>query len=189
VSTQSPAPAALALRPGSAADVDIVVGLLDRAVEWLVAQGRTGQWGDQTWSSQPHRVERIGGMLRDNELTVAWSGDEPVGVIVVGDQHAPYVDPPPARERYIHLLVTSPAVRGQGVGTTLLDHVREQTRRAGIPLLRVDSWGGGDRKLVAYYVSQGFTPVATFNRDGWEGQVYEQWLGERPDQSGGTSRN
>ena len=40
-----------ALRTGSTADLDAVLALLDGAVRWLVAQGRTGQWGDQPWSA------------------------------------------------------------------------------------------------------------------------------------------
>ncbi|MGW2083460.1 hypothetical protein ACWCOW_42655, partial [Streptomyces sp. NPDC001939] len=31
-------------RKGGAADIPAIVGLFDGAMEWLVSQGRTGQW-------------------------------------------------------------------------------------------------------------------------------------------------
>lgn len=43
----------LSVRPGGRADVDAVLGLLDRATEWLVALGRTDQWGTGLHSSNP----------------------------------------------------------------------------------------------------------------------------------------
>ena len=35
------------IRPGTVEDVPIVLGLLDKAVRWLVARGRPGQWGTE----------------------------------------------------------------------------------------------------------------------------------------------
>ena len=40
--------------------------------------------------------------------------------------------------------------------------------------MRVDCWAGGDRRLVAYYVSEGFTPVEEIEvRPGTSVQVFE----------------
>jgi hypothetical protein len=47
------------LRPAAVADLPIVLGLLDGAVEWLVALGRTAQWADQPWSARPAYVPAI----------------------------------------------------------------------------------------------------------------------------------
>jgi hypothetical protein len=50
----------------------------------------------------------------------------------------------------------------------------EETRRAGVRLLRVDCWAGGGGELVAYYERHGFTPTETFLAGSWPGQVLAQ---------------
>ncbi len=42
--------------------------------------------------------------------------------------------------------------------------VREYTVAEGVCLLRVDCWSGGDRRLVAYYTNEGFTPLEEIER-------------------------
>ena len=44
----------------------------------------------------------------------------------------------------------------------------------GIGLLRVDCWAGGDRRLVSYYASEGFTPTQEIEvRPGTSVQTFE----------------
>jgi hypothetical protein len=44
-------------------------------------------------------------------------------------------------------------------------------------LLRVDCYAGDDRKLVAYYEGNGFTPTEPFTVEGrWPGQVLARRL-------------
>jgi GNAT superfamily N-acetyltransferase len=86
------------------------------------------------------------------------------------------VQPASEPELYVHLLLADPARRGAGVGAQLLEHAREEAFERGIELLRVDCWAGGDGRLIAYYEAQGFTRTATFDADGWPGQVLEQRL-------------
>jgi hypothetical protein len=50
----------------------------------------------------------------------------------------------------------------------------EETRRAGVRLLRVDCWAGGGGELVAFYERHGFTPTETFRSGSWPGQVLAQ---------------
>ncbi len=166
----------LSLRPGTPTDRGAVVRLLDESVAWLVSRGRADQWGSEPWTGNDARVSRIHGMLDDNHSIVAERDGQVVGVIVFGSSNPPYVADPPVPQRYIHLLVVAPPERGNGVGGVLLERVRAETRAAGISLLRVDSFGGGDRRLVRYYVEQGFVPTDTFHRGDWVGQLYEQYL-------------
>ncbi len=166
----------VALRPGRSSDADEILRLFDESVVWLAARGRQGQWGAEPWSTDPLRRERVQRMLADHDPTIAESDGQVVAALVTGRTAPPYIPPCREPELYIHLLISSPALRGSGLGSRLLGHARDLARTAGIGLLRVDSWGGGDRKLVAYYVGQGFTPVAAFDRDGWVGQLYEQRL-------------
>ena len=162
----------MTLRTGSAADLPGVVRLMDRAVEWLVAQGRTGQWGDQPWSASQRRVERLRQMIEDGELLVL----EQDGAVVAALAHGPvahsYVPPAGECEDYVLLLVSDPAVRG--TGRRLLDESWERARARGIGLQRVDCYGGDDGKLVRFYESAGFTRAALFDVDGWPGQLLER---------------
>ncbi|HEV2528436.1 MAG TPA: GNAT family N-acetyltransferase [Thermomicrobiales bacterium] len=167
---------ALHLRAATSDDHGEVIRLLDESVMWLVSRGRSNQWGSEPWTGNETRMSRIYGMLQDNDGIVAERAGRIVGVAVVGQSNPPYVPDVVVPQRYIHLLIAAPSERGNGVGSVLLERIRADTRAAGIRLLRVDSFGGGDRRLVNYYVGQGFTPTETFHRGNWVGQLYEQYL-------------
>ncbi|HET6985715.1 MAG TPA: GNAT family N-acetyltransferase, partial [Kribbella sp.] len=80
----------------------------------------------------------------------------------------------------VRLLVTDRKLAGQGIGSTLLDQARVLAREAGVSLIRVDCFAGGDGALVRYYESQGFTRSEAFavpvNGSEWLGQVLAQRL-------------
>lgn len=161
------------IRAGSVDDLPAVLGLLDRAVEWLVAQGRTGQWGDQPWSGSATRVERIRGMVdHPNELLVAEGDAGAVAALAHGPVAHGYVPAATGPEDYVLLLVSDPAVRG--AGRLLLDESWARVRAAGPARQRVDCYGGDDGKLVRFYESAGFSRVAPFDVDGWPGQLLER---------------
>jgi GNAT superfamily N-acetyltransferase len=157
------------IRPGEPEDAGIVLHLFDEAVAWLVARGQTGQWGTEPFSRVPARVERTEQWAASGGLYVA-EDDEPLGIIVVGS-HPDHVEPPPRPERYVEALVTSRAHKGEDVGGALIRHAIEQTRRAGLDLLRVDCWAGAPG-LVAFYEAQGFVKTSTFTVRDWHGQVF-----------------
>jgi len=169
----------LKIRPGDRHDVPTVLALLDRAIEWLVANGRTNQWGTEPHSTNPHRVEQIRGFAETGGLWLAEQDGRPVGVLSVGPAlpYVPAVDEP---ELYVRLLVTDRTVASQGVGATLLDHARSLAREQGVSLLRVDCFAGGDGALVRYYERQGFIRTDPFTVDKgdtqWPGQVLSQRL-------------
>jgi GNAT superfamily N-acetyltransferase len=160
------------LRTGDVGDLPGVVRLMDRAVEWLVAQGRTGQWGAQPWSASERRVQRLRQMIDDGELLLL----EQDGVAVAALAHGPvahdYVPAADEPEDYVLLLVSDPAVRG--AGRRLLDESWQRARARGIALQRVDCYGGDDGKLVRFYESAGFTRTEPFDVSGWPGQLLER---------------
>jgi GNAT superfamily N-acetyltransferase len=112
-------------------------------------------------------------------LWVAEADGRVVGALAVGDA-MPYVRPAEEPELYVRLLVTDRESAGQNIGGVLLDHARELAREAGVGLLRVDCFAGGDGALVRYYEKQGFTRTETFavpvNGSEWPGQVLAQRL-------------
>jgi GNAT superfamily N-acetyltransferase len=169
----------LSVRRGVRADVDAVLALLDGATEWLVAQGRTDQWGTEAHSTNPHRVAQINGFVDDEGLWIAESDGRVVGALAVGEAMS-YVPPADEPELYVRLLVTDRESKGSGIGTELLDHARSLARGLGVDLLRVDCFAGGDGALIRYYEKQGFTRAETFgvpvSDSEWPGQVLFQRL-------------
>jgi GNAT superfamily N-acetyltransferase len=162
-------------------DVAAVLGLLDGATEWLVARGRTDQWGTEPHSTSPRRVAQITGFADEQDgLWVAEADGRVVGALAVGAAMS-YVPAAEEPELYVRLLVTDRASAGQNLGGLLLDHARKLARAAGVGMLRVDCFAGGDGALVRYYEKQGFTrdvefgvPRATASE--WPGQVLVQRL-------------
>lgn len=170
------------IRPGDHGDVPAVLRLLDKATEWLVANGRTDQWGTEPHSTNPRRVAQVTVFAEGNGLWLAEVDGVPVGALSVGDAlpYIPAVDEP---ELYVRLLVTDRARVGQGIGAALLDHARFLARKRGVSLLRVDCFAGGDGALVRYYERQGFTRAESFSVPSgdaeWPGQVLVQRLAPR----------
>jgi GNAT superfamily N-acetyltransferase len=165
------------IRQGSVTDVAAVVRLFDRAVEWLVANGRAAQWGTAPFSVQPHLVAQISdaaasGAMRVAELDATdGPGVAPVGAMWLAE--APGYAPPPDRpELYLQGLVVDRAWQGHKIGRTLLDHAVEEARRLGAAQVRLDCWAGGDQALVHYYELAGFTRTASVTvTNRWPGMV------------------
>jgi GNAT superfamily N-acetyltransferase len=160
-------------------DLPGVLALMDGIMDWLVAQGRTGQWGSRHWSETPALVERVEGRIARGELRVAEIDGELAGVVSVSEQAADYVSPAPEPELFINLLATERRFKGSGVGAALLAEARAEARRRGLPLLRVDCYAGDDGKLKAWYASQGFTEVEPFvvrreGRPDWPGMLFAE---------------
>lgn len=173
---------------GGPADVPAIMAMLDDAQDWLASQGRTGQWGTDHFSDSPAAVERFVRVATTGTVWLATAnrdvagGDvvdaEVAGVIVTSDTPPDYVPAADEPEHYVLLLLTARPYAGLGVGAALLEHARAEARAAGIGLLRVECYDGGDHRLVAYYEKQGFTPVDTFTAHGgtWPGRLLAQRL-------------
>ncbi|OKH95863.1 GNAT family N-acetyltransferase [Streptomyces uncialis] len=161
------------IRKGGPGDLPAVLALMDRAVEWLAARGRTGQWGTEPWSTNPRAVEMVTRYAGEGDLWLADAAGAVVGTLTLTDGPGSYVPRADEPERYIHVFATDRRRAGEGIGAALLAHAADETRRAGRSLLRVDCYAGDDGKLVAYYEGQGFTPAERFTvgEDAWPGQV------------------
>jgi len=162
------------IRAGTAADLDTVLALMDDAVAWLTAQGRTDQWGAEPFSGDEKKTEFIRKLVEAGDLFIAEIDGEPAGALIVHEAPMPYVPPVEERELYVRLLVTSRRHKGQGIGAELVAFAREEARKRGIDLLRVDCYSGPDEKLVRFYESVGFTRTERINvRDDIHVQVFE----------------
>lgn len=167
------------IRPGGPSDVPAILDILDGAVVWMNARGNTQQWGTTPYSQKPGGVERVRGYTTEQMPYMAELDGAPVGVLVLGTGPNPQVPIPAAGEpeRYVRLLASDRRYAGQGIGAVLLAHAVEETRRAGVELLRVDCWAGGGGELVAFYARNGFAPTTPFTAGEWPGQVLARRVG------------
>jgi GNAT superfamily N-acetyltransferase len=179
-------PPAFALRAGRPGDEGSVLELLDEAVVWLNARGITAQWGTEPFSRSTARVEAARGWVASGGTVLATTGDpvadtcgdDVAGALVLGDAPA-YVPATDRPEVYVVLLVASRSPAARGVGACLLDHARTIAEARGVDRLRVDCYAGGDRSLVRFYETNGFTCTHAFRVGEWPGQVLEQQLADR----------
>ncbi|MEU8922843.1 GNAT family N-acetyltransferase [Kitasatospora sp. NPDC048545] len=167
----------LKIRTGGPEDVPDILALLDGAVAWLAGRDRTGQWGDQPFSTTPERVEHVERYGREPFLIrlAVDGGGRTVGSCVLSEECGSYVPAVDERELFVRNLVTDRTRKGSGIGAALIADAVEEARRRGIGLLRVDCYGGADRKLVAQYRALGFTETEGFEVEQpggvWPGQV------------------
>ncbi|WP_049562170.1 GNAT family N-acetyltransferase [Nonomuraea sp. SBT364] len=166
------------IRPGSLADAPAVLDMLDAAVVWMNARGNTEQWGTTPYSQKPGAKAKIEALMADSAPYIAELAGAPVGAMVLHPGPSPEMPIAPAGEpeRYVRLLISDRRHAGRGIGATLLAHAADETRRAGVELLRVDCWAGGGGQLVAFYERNGFTPTEPFLYGTWPGQVLARRL-------------
>ena len=168
----------IVVRPGTHDDFDSVIALMDEAIAWLTAQGRTGQWGSEPLSASSGKVSRMRSEVEANDLWMAEVDGQPVGAMLLGEEPMPYVAAVDERELYLHLLITSRRHSGQGIGRALVNQARAVAIERGIHLIRVDCYAGDDRKLVAAYERMGFVPTEPFMVKEWPGQVLAMRVAE-----------
>jgi GNAT superfamily N-acetyltransferase len=174
----------LRIRDGGEDDTGWLLGLFDEAVEWMVARGQSGQWGSEPFTGNPRRIAPVGGLIDSGGLRVAELDGEPVAALVVGI--APlYVPPPEMPELYINLLISSRRHAGNGIGSRLVRHAVAEARDGDSEQLRVDCWAAAP-SLVRWYCDQGFVPTATFDVDGWPGQILAMPLADRDGAAAGA---
>lgn len=156
------------------ADLDVVMGIFDDAVAWLVAQGSVKQWGIAPFSANPRLVERFRNHILHDTFLVALKEGAAVGAICLNLSYPPYCwQGAPADCAYVHPFATSPSVRGQGVGSALLRCAEAYARQHGKPYLRLDCFAENP-KLLAYYESEGFEGRGEFLVGDWRGRMYEK---------------
>lgn len=164
----------LEIRPGGAEDEGAVLGLFDEAVEWLVARGLSGQWGEEPFSLRPDLQTRVRQTLSESAVRIAEHDGRVVGVLAAG-ACPPYVPGNPVPELYVLLLVSSRGMSGQRIGARLLELACQMARERGRRMVRVDCWADSPR-LVRFYEREGFRRLGRYDLRGWRGQILARTL-------------
>jgi GNAT superfamily N-acetyltransferase len=173
------------IREGGREDVPLVLAFGDEAVAWMNARGNTEQWGTAAWTGNAKQEEGFltradsGGMrvLEDSDGTA-------LGVMVITEEHQPYVPDAEERELYVNFLISSRRHSGRGVGRLLVERAKQEAAERGIDLLRVDCWAGEGGGLVKVYEGYGFKRVLEFTVATrgieWPGMLLAMRLSELP---------
>lgn len=132
------------IRQGGPADAPAVLALLDDAVRWLVAHGRSGQWGTQPWSERQAAADRITTIVSTDDVWMAEVDGHPAGAMTLSPRCHDYVPAADVPELYVTLLVTARRLAGNGIGSALLAHAREEVARLDVHQLRVDCYAGSE---------------------------------------------
>ncbi|OLT15757.1 hypothetical protein BJF78_16090 [Pseudonocardia sp. CNS-139] len=136
--------AGVEVRRAAAADVDVVIGVLDESAAWLAARGVV-QW------PPAFRPEWLEPALRDGDVWLAERDGAAVATVTL--QWADRLWPDDGRAGYVHRFAV--CRRAAGLGPELLAWAAGATRDRGRDLLRLDC-DAGNARLRRYYEAAGF---------------------------------
>ena len=145
--------------------------LLTAAATELRARG-IEQW-DPAASDETRREVEL--LLAEGDLISRHAGGELIGACVL-TRHVPVCwSGRFAAAAYVHRLVVRQDHRGRGHGGELLRACAETATAWSCSRLRLDCWEGNLR-LRAYYVAQGFTPLAAVQERDFFVRLFERKL-------------
>lgn len=149
--------------------------MVDDVIAWLVARGRSGQWGATPLAGHPALRADTAGRIAAGAVTVAVRKGAVVGTVTLDGQHPAYLPAGlvPAEALFVHTLVSARTPAARGTGRLLLDRCLARAADAGVPLA-LDHWAGSP-ELAGFYERAGLRAVGTVvlpQRDGpWTGTV------------------
>ncbi|MEV1003132.1 GNAT family N-acetyltransferase [Nonomuraea sp. NPDC050202] len=147
----------LTLRPATTQDIPALLALMDSVLTWLVARGRTEQWGTVPFSRLPGFPELFTGWTSQGAITTAERGGPCVGLLALAPAPPPRIPPGliPEGALFIHTIMSARGPTGRGVGRALLAEAARQARAHGAPALGLDHWAGS-AELDQIYDKHGF---------------------------------
>ena len=150
-------------------DIAGIIELFEEAAVWLESKNLF-QWpirvAPRFWSFLREKV-------RDGEVFVVRGGNGRLLAHIRFDYHPNKVwCDNPANTAYVRGLVIANEVRGQGMGTALLDWAQGYVRQRGFARLRLDCLAENGR-LRQYYRDYGFTYVGQSHSGNYKAALFE----------------
>jgi GNAT superfamily N-acetyltransferase len=154
------------LRQATADDIPDLLVLMDSILEWLVAQGRSEQWGTVPFSQIPGFPGRVTDWVSQGVITLAERNGKCVGLLAA----APVVPPRipagliPAGSIFVHTVMSDRGPEGRGVGSVLMNEAELRARTQKAPALALDHWAGS-AELARIYDQRGYVKVAEYDEE------------------------
>ncbi|MGW3263716.1 GNAT family N-acetyltransferase [Streptomyces sp. NPDC001056] len=104
----------LTVRAGGPASAPLIPAMPDSSAEWLVAQGRTRQWGTAPWSADPKAVESVRRYATTGTPYFAGMDGVPAAALTLGDAPGGCLAPADEPERYLRLPASDRPFKGAG---------------------------------------------------------------------------
>jgi GNAT superfamily N-acetyltransferase len=151
------------LRRATPDDVSALMSLMDSVLDWLVAHGRSEQWGTVPFSRIPGFSERFAGWVSQGVVTVAERDGKCVGLLAM----APAVPPRipgglvPEGSTFVHTVMSDRGPDGHGVGSALMAEAERRARDDKAPAVALDHWAGS-AELARVYEKGGYVMVAEY---------------------------
>lgn len=158
------------MRLATASDLDSVMELLDRRIQWL------RQRGYDQWSTGGTFRTRLTNHIRCGETWLLWDESDPLATITVSTTGDPdFWNPDELNDKaaYISKMASKPERRGEGLGKLMIRWVQDRAARSGLDYVRWDAWRT-NTQLQDYYRSLGARHVRTVEvADRWSGALFE----------------
>jgi ribosomal protein S18 acetylase RimI-like enzyme len=114
------------------------------------------KYGDFLWGTQPYATEEIEKKYQNGNLYTVLLDDNIVGTVAITESDKRvWGDSGSDEALYIHGLATSDEVRGQGVGSRVIEWVVHKAEKEGRRAVRLDC-GYSNQPLCDYYKKEGF---------------------------------
>ncbi len=164
---------ALTIRPARPEDLDLVMGILSDACRWLHARG-IQQWPDPI---PPSEWQVMALTIAAGDVYLAFLPDgRAVGTFRFQWRDQELWGEDSSRAGYIHDFAIHDSVRGNGVGTAMLEWAKEHFRSQGKQFLRLDCVAHNPG-LNRYYRKLGLTYRGQVDDgDGYVASLYETAL-------------
>ena len=132
------------------ADIDTVLGVLDEAAAWIIANRLPSVWKPGEFSRQAFLDQIV-----QSEVYLARVDGVPVGTFVLQWSDTFWWGERPPDAGYFHKFAVRPSLAGRGIGLEILRWAEERTRSAGKNFFRLNCIAA-DRKIRDYYEKAGF---------------------------------
>ncbi len=151
-------------------DLDLVIGILDEAAEWLESKGFPTRWHTAQLAG-----EKFLSQIRQNEVFLARIGEETVGTLTLQWSDPVFWQGDSADAGYVHKFAVRRAYAGRRIGEAMLQWAEGQASRAGKNYLRLDCLAN-NKKIREYYERAGFIHRGDTQPLGWRASLYEKTL-------------